>query len=418
MPQSRDASRQLKDFITPALLELSLPLAPPQIDEICDLVARSMTGEGRYFHTPTHVVQVAQGGDAVLALAAFFHDLVYFQVDQGISPEVASRIAPFVRQKKGKFFLASRNAFEKHPTAEVVRGVFGFATDELLAVRGVNEFLSALTAAVVLAPFVSSQLILEIAACIELTIPFRPLSDSQENAALQLRHRLEQVNHSQGLKLDSGVLDRTVARAVRMANQDVADFSTSDTAQLLKNTWELVPETNALLRTPSGRSLTGFRNAIQKTERFFSQLDPQTVFQQFQGEPTPEALVALHQNAHKQVEQGSTYFRLKLVSLAFFEALCEREHKVFEFSTLESLEKKLSKVPRSKAAGGEEQFLPLLEKSLGDTLGLADIASVLTAFLVREEGVHGLLKVWPSTRGQTFLDVFSPSTLKLVRSAL
>ena len=71
-----------------------------QLIKISDLIIQTMTGPWRSFHTPNHIFEVGAGGDAIEVIAALFHDLVYVQVDQGISVNIIRYISPYIKEEQ------------------------------------------------------------------------------------------------------------------------------------------------------------------------------------------------------------------------------------------------------------------------------------------------------------------------------
>lgn len=411
MSKQSEASHRLREFIAPAFGKLSIAVTNDQMDEITDLVGGSMVGAGRYFHTPEHVIHVGSGGDALSVLAAFFHDLVYFQVDQGVGINVARHIAPFIYEKDSELHLRPASHFAQHPFARAVLGVFGYQPGQKLpAMEGQNEFLSALAAGSVLSPYTNLSQIVQVAACIEVTIPFRSISKKGETAAQRLLERLKVVNKDLKLDFSADQLNAMVRRAVKMANQDVSNFGGESATRFLKNTWELVPEINPMLRSPTSYTVEGYRQALQKMERFFSGLDPLRVFQQFDGEPDAKTYKMLCANASNHIEEARYYFRLKLISLAMLEALSGTLGKnlglpilMGELSNLASPEDRVEKfLPRLETVRQstdemEIRLLQLLEKNPEQEAEVGLKSSPLTAFLVRVVGFQPLLRVWAVT---------------------
>ena len=395
-----------------------------------------MVGVGRYFHNPEHVIHVGSGGDALSVVAAFFHDLVYLQVDQGIGLNVARQIGPFLDEHEGQLSLRADIDLKQAPFCQAVLGVFGFHPgDRLAALGGQNEFLSALTAASLLAPFATLAQIVEVAACIEATIPFRAKSARGESAAQRLHTRLGRLNTEMKLGLSADQLKAAVRRAVRMANQDVSDFGGESAARFLKNTWELVPESNPMLRERGSISVAGYRQALQRMESFFSNLDPATVFQEFDGEPGAAALEKMRANAGARVEEARIYFRMKLTGLALLEALSTTLGDglalpllLGELSNLGSLESHAAVLPGGGArlSGGEAEtrILQLLESDTQDEQGLK--SSPLTAYLLRSVGFAELGRIWPLTEkffeqkatAREVLESFPANTVQQVGRAI
>ncbi len=407
------ASQRLKNFVEPAFQSLKSPITTQQIDSMVGLVASSMLGVGRFFHTPDHVIHVGEGGDALSAIAALFHDLVYFQVDQGVSLTVAGHLAPFVWENDGELYLRDEGLAQS-PFVLGALGIFDFAPGDRLPLgSGRNEFLSALAAASLLEGNLTIGQYLQVAACIEATIPFRSPNQLGETRAEVLFERLQRMSSELNAGLGADEIQRAIARAVRMANQDLSDFGGDDSVAFLKNTWDLVPEMNPLLRNRESSTLAGYRKALEQMERFFSGLEPRDVFQRFGTEPSPATWTKLVRNAHGRVEEATVYFRLKLTSLAVLEAIAGTLGKnlgagvlMGELSQFGSPEERVHKYlteapPRTtKPDAREVALLELLDGKEQDPLvETVDPLnqSPLTAFMVRSVGLKPLLLHWEKT---------------------
>jgi hypothetical protein len=111
--------------------------------------------------------------------------------------------------------------------------------------------------------------------------------------------------------------------AVAFSNRDVDNFSERDTGSFLDNTWKLLPESNPSLRLRGIYTIGSYRRALQKMEAFLGQLDPETIFNQYRGEPPPgeyQRMVAL---AHRNVTTARKYLGIKLIAAAVLEALAD-----------------------------------------------------------------------------------------------
>ncbi|HEY9833635.1 MAG TPA: hypothetical protein V6D26_23995, partial [Stenomitos sp.] len=186
------AHTRCKDRLVWAIEELQGKVEPTQLETITELIIQTMTGPWRYFHTPDHIFEVGGSVNAIEVLAALFHDLVYVQVDHGVSINIGSYIAPFVKEVKGtevkeakgkpvkgQLVIREDSDMPSSLMFDIVATIFGFSPSQVLSpMAGQNEFLSALIAARSLEPVLSPGMIAQIVACIEATIPFRPLSPS------------------------------------------------------------------------------------------------------------------------------------------------------------------------------------------------------------------------------------------------
>lgn len=349
------AHTRCQKLLVKAIEQLQGTVNPTQIENITELIVQTMTGPWRYFHTPEHIFEVGGSvepievlAEPIEVLAALFHDLVYVQVDQGVSLNIASYIAPFVKEvtskdvkeikgKEVKKQLVIREATEmpSSPMFDIVAAIFGFAPCQALsAMAGQNEFLSAVIAAQALEPFLSPSIIAQIVACIEATIPFRPISPSNLSASEKLYQRLVVVNNQFNLGWNDDQIIEIMKRCVRLANRDVENFAYSNSADFLDNTWNLLPETNHELIKANSYKVAEYRTSLQKMEGFMNFLSPEVVFQRFMGEPDEETYQALISRTRKNLEVAKLYLGCKLVSIAIIEALSMRLAQDIPLSTL------------------------------------------------------------------------------------
>jgi hypothetical protein len=339
------AHTRCKDRLAWAIEQLQGKAEPTQLETITELIIQTMTGPWRYFHTPDHIFEVGgssfevgRSGDAVEVLAALFHDLVYVQVDQGVSINIGSYIAPFIKEVRNKDVqpvkgqdvkkqLVIRDATEMPSSLmfDLVTAIFGFAPGQGLSpMAGQNEFLSALIAAQALEPFLSTSIIAQIVACIEATIPFRSSSADGLSPSEMLYQRLLAANERFNLGWSDAQIIDIVKRCVRLSNRDVENFAYPNSADFLDNTWNLLPETNHELINANSYTVAGYRRSLQNMERFMNFLTPERVFQRFKGEPNEETYQDLISKTSKNLEVAKLYLGCKLVSIAIIEALSKR----------------------------------------------------------------------------------------------
>ena len=332
------AHTRCKDRLVWAIEQLQGKVEPTQLETITELIIQTMTGPWRYFHTPDHIFEVGGSVNAIEVLAALFHDLVYVQVDHGVSINIGSYIAPFVKEVKGtevkeakgkatKGQLVIREATDMPVSLmfDIVATIFGFSPSQVLSpMAWQNEFLSALIAARSLEPVLSPGMIAQIVACIEATIPFRPLSASGLTPSEMLYQRLIAANHQFNFGWNDDQIIEIVKRCVQLSNRDVENFAYPNSADFLDNTWNLLPETNHELIHANSYTVAGYRRSLQNMEGFMNFLSPDKVFQRFMGEPDEETYAELILKTRKNLEVAKLYLGCKLVSIAIIEALSMR----------------------------------------------------------------------------------------------
>lgn len=315
LDQARDTCL---DRLIWAFEQLKAPSDP--CAELAELIVQPMMGVWRFFHTPEHLFEVGGDDDAIAVIAALFHDLVYVQVDHSINFNISHYITPWIREDQGRLRVRDRSKWPPRPqtrTFDWVSIIFGIeANDSLNPYAGQNELLSALVAARSLEPWLPMTTLLAIVACIEATIPFRPMAASE-----QLFQRLERVNDRWQLGLGQSELTQMVERAVRVANRDVLSFAHPSSAHFLANTWNLLPETNHNLTPDGAYRISDYRVALVKMERFFNGLDVNCIFRCYGDEPSPAEYQQRLSHAQHNLAVGRLYLQCKIVSIVFLEAI-------------------------------------------------------------------------------------------------
>ncbi len=277
------------------------------VEHIALVVFDSMSHPGRNFHNVYHIFDVAKGLTGLSVLAAVFHDIVYFQVDQGFKNSIRNYISEVVVEHGNEFELKEISDSK----IQLIADIFGYkAGVKLNPLNGLNEFLSAVVALRLLGNILSLEQLVELFSLIESTIPFR------KDSIINLKTRL--VN----LKIEGLNVDETCKRAVDFSNNDVFNFSEKDARSFLKNTWNLISETNySLRRDVDNYSVTDYRTALYKTYSFFNFLDPENVFSRFENYPSNEKWEKLFEAAHSNILIGRKYLQLQLISFSLIEAI-------------------------------------------------------------------------------------------------
>lgn len=373
---------------------------PILIARIAELIIHTMTGPWRYFHTPEHIFEVGETGDGIEVLAALFHDLVYVQVDQGVSVNISSYISPFVKEIGGQLVIRDRPELPADVMFEMVSQIFGFSpAQRLVPTAGQNEFLSALIAVKCLQHALPTSVLAEIAACIEATIPFRALDEMGLKPSDRLYQRLQQANQSFQWGWSEAKLQEVVKRAVRLTNRDVENFAYPNSADFLDNTWNLLPETNHDLKNANSYTVSGYRSSLQKMEGFMHFLKPELVFQHFQDEPDAQTYEQLITRTDKNLRVARLYLGSKLLSIAVIEALSRRIGRDVPLATITGelpssgvpipqLETFLPHISTPVAADTEleQEVLHLLEKGRHQSSSYDIKNSPVSTFIVKSIG--------------------------------
>ena len=87
----------------------------------------------------------------------------------------------------------------------------------------------------------------------------------------------------------------------------MGSFAEVDPGLFLSNTWLLIEESNAPLAVAGMYSVQEYRLGLSRMDRFLRALDPQNVFHQYKGEPSPVELVDLRANALNNLVFATDY---------------------------------------------------------------------------------------------------------------
>ena len=342
------------ESLTLAFEALNISANSSQVESIADLIIQSMTGPWRFFHTPEHIFQVGQGGDAIEVISALFHDMVYVQVDQGVNVNIARFISPFIKELNQQLFITDNPKLLEDPLFKLTFLTFGLELGKpLQPMAGQNEFLSALIASKVLDGMLPLPVIAQIVACIEATIPFRGPDAAGVSCSTKLFKRLQIVNQTYHFAWHEDDIHNIVERCVRLCNRDVENFASQNPAHFLDNTWNLIPETNHDLMRVNTYTANGYRISLQKMEGFLSFLKADIVFRQYQNEPSKSHFDELILMASRNLEIARLYLGMKLTSIAFLEAISMRIGKTVSVAML------MGEIPSdNQVTLGLEQYLP------------------------------------------------------------
>jgi len=311
------------EIIHEAFSELNVIMPMKELEDIAVLLHRAMTLQTRHFHTLEHVFSFTSEKNPIQSLAALFHDIVYYQVDEGFIPEIKTIIDPYIGHTGEEIALVPMLS-EEDRILQLTLEVFNFSPGKFLSPNnGLNEFLSALVMGRKLCGRVSDHDLLKMIVCIEATIPFQGINEKGETHFDILEQRLKKINAKYYCCLDQAEIEEAVQLAVTFSNKDVESFSEKYAGRFLDNTWKLLPETNVALRSAEIYSIREYRQALHKMEIFFTMLNPDHVFNQYRGVPSDRKYHQMVQLAHQNVFTAREYMHIKLLSAAVLEALAE-----------------------------------------------------------------------------------------------
>jgi len=301
--------------------DLGVNVSLGKLETLSVTIHRAMTVQARHFHTLEHVFTFTDPNNAIVSLAALYHDIVYYQVDMGVSPHIWELIAPYIRKVNDQFFVAENIPVTDRLfflTLEIFDLVPG---QKLSSVTAMNEFLSALVMNKQLAGLVSEKNLALMTICIEATIPFRGFSPDGKSHFDILESRLPEVFQHYGLEISKQDLIDGIKTAVMFANKDIENFAENDAGRFLDNTWKLLPETNAALRLPDVYSIGAYRVALLNMLNFFENVNADTIFSQYRDVPSTEEFSRMTRLARKNVRIACEYLGIKILGTTILEAL-------------------------------------------------------------------------------------------------
>ena len=306
-----------------AFARLKAPVTNKTVERLGIMVHQAMSMQNRSFHKPEHIFDLADPEDPHLSLAAVFHDVVYYQVDNGFHRDIEEKLSPYLDfTPEG---ISIRKDIE--PSDRVFFGtaaVFGFTPGKVLSpFGGLNEFLSALLMNSFLEGKVKDVDLLIATAGIEMTIPFRPRDEKGRSPAEVLKDRIIKTNLQFQLGLPEKEIIHTVKSAVTLANRDISNFAEEEPARFLDNTWKLLPESNPDLFFQGLYTVKSYARALCKMEGFLSALQPERVFQHFAGYPEQSEYEQLIGRTGANLSVATSYLGIKMISAGILQALME-----------------------------------------------------------------------------------------------
>ncbi|MFZ2123139.1 MAG: hypothetical protein WA012_01570 [Rhodoferax sp.] len=317
---------RINDRFDQAFRGLSMEVPSAEVRQLAMLVYQCMEAKTRTYHAAFHVLALCEDMQPIQVLAALFHDVVLYQVDDGV-PACVSALLENVMHHEPAALRLLEIAPDDQALALCV-DIFGFHPGQHLSPRhGMNEFLSAVVAVRLLQAHLSAPQLIAIVACIELTIPFRAPDARGHSAAQRLAQRVQ----ARCTKLTPAVFDSdpssaafvktTVINAVDLANRDVTGFVEASPEYCLINSMLLVEESLMPRAASDKSSLSAYRGALLGMDTFLSHLSPVWVGQSFEGHPDANQVVQMQATARQNITFVRDYLAAVLSSVAILEAL-------------------------------------------------------------------------------------------------
>ena len=309
-----------------AFRALSVPVPMPEVERLAILVQSAMSGKRRAFHTTKHVLHLSEGMKPAQVLAALFHDVVYCQLDGGLSAQAAGLLEGVTQSEDGALLLREIKPGDK--ALALCADMFGFTAGQILPPqRGMNEFLSAALATRVLQRYLSNEQLRAVVACIEMTIPFRAPDENGQTAAQALAQRIKAhcsrraAEPAVSEQQTAGFVKTLVTDAVMFANRDLSGFTAANPGRCLSNTLLLVEESMPHFPALSFCSIQEYRGALMRMDTFLKNLNPVHVCQGYDGQPDARTLQDMTAAVKKNIAFSRDYLAALLTSMAIIEAL-------------------------------------------------------------------------------------------------
>lgn len=389
----------------------SSPTEKEDLDATVKLINDSMTTRGRVYHAMQHVFDISKEmKDPILMLSALFHDVIYYTIDQTFSKEQQEALEGVLLPDMQTLTLAA--TFDD-PLHEMVVKLYGFEPGKPLPKLGTNEFLSAMIGVRVLSKWLSFPHLVQIATCIEATIPFRPVVDGTTPMD-RLYDRLSLVctDQSEEWKVT------TVQLAAVTANYDLGSFDSEDRDYFLDCSWKLLPEARASL-LDEDCPLIEFLNELKDLEgrsKFLKSAVP-IIFQSFRQVPTDLEMQEKRRKTHENLDMMIQYAQVRLLQvmvLVEFADVMGEDCKTLplrsslrmhvppaEEGPSDSLTSVQQEIRHMLADGRRTPYLwdpsaSELGANLYDTLGPEGIPQAVAIAKAQTPGNHELLKYLPN----------------------
>ena len=300
---------------------LGKPITPYECEHFGQFLSLVYGAKNRAFHHLDHALEVGETCSPAGKIAAYFHDVVYKQVDHALLPELNSLFGIFDPKATLEVTIPSESRLANDPWALALIAIFEFAPAQVITPRsGMNEFLSAWVAIQKLSCILSREHILHIIACIEATLPFRG-DQTNPTVSEKLKSKVETAAKILRLELSDETLDFIIKDSVRISNNDIQGFTHAAEAFLF-DSWALLYESTPALQGEF-HSIGDYCTAISKQVIFLGGLRPNQLFMRYQDVPAPEDLETAFAQAAQNLKMGHDYLQAKLMDAAILKAFAE-----------------------------------------------------------------------------------------------
>jgi hypothetical protein len=273
----------------------------------------------------------------------------------------------------------------------------------------------------VLEKWLDTAYLMQIATCIEATIPFRPISDDGKSPMDRLYDRLKLVCPDQSEEW----LVNTVIMAAITANCDLCSFDSDNRDFFLDSSWKLIPEARPALLNEDCPLLEYYNEffALDGRTKFLKGAVPR-IFQSFRTSITDEEMAAKRAKTHENLKVMSEYAEVRMLQLMvlveFVKVMgedpasvplrpllrmalpdvsspttCSGEESPLGLTPMEQQEVRSWLVSGRRACFPWDPAVSPLGAYLYDSLGPKGVAAAVEVGKNQRPGSHELLKVLP-----------------------
>jgi hypothetical protein len=237
-----------------------------------------------------------------------FHDVIYYSIDKSFSEDQMKPLEGVLLPDMQQLSLAAE--FDD-PLVDLFVRLYGFTPGAELPKLGTNEFLSGMIGVRLLSKWLTVPHLMQIAACIEATIPFRPVIDGKSPMD-RLYDRLALVCPDQS---EEWLVD-TVRMAAATANCDMCSFDSSDLDFFMDSSWKLLPEARPIL-LQEDCPLIEYLNELHALEGRSKFLKGATskIFQSFRQVPSEAEMEEKERKTHENLDIIREYAKVRLLQV-------------------------------------------------------------------------------------------------------
>ena len=310
------ASQMRSSFAT-----LNCDVNDQQIEELAIFLIRTMGSDLRDYHRPEHSLDVSKVESPVARLAAFFHDLIYVQVDPTWR-SLEQTLDPFIPDDL--LTLNVKASLKRNPDQwlRAIAVMFGVAGEpSLTPARGLNEFLSAIMMYRKLSLYLDPLAMFRAVACVIATVPFLGIDAEGKNPAQRLVLRMKEAAAILGFNdLNELFYEDLIEECCQIVSTDLASFGSIKLADYISNTWNVMYESYPPLRNMYF-NVSDYRKAVFGNISFLATLDSTRLYWNAYSAKAKAPDPELYARSNYNLKLGQVYLKAVGVSLSVLEAI-------------------------------------------------------------------------------------------------